>query len=216
MLYQLWFARAHLRSIAKGDQVKSIKAIRRPIRTAFAIVAIAAVPMGAVAVPALAGPSTTTAATTNCPAGWGSLPEASKYRGSGVLTSVRSGRHACFDRIVFDVKGESSWFRVQYVKDVSTVGQGELVPLRGGAKLEIILAVPSYDDAGRSTYNPANYNELTNVSGYRTFRQVAFAGSFEGETTIGLGVRARLPFRVFTLADQGSTSRVVVDVAHHW
>jgi hypothetical protein len=201
--------------------VKLIHAIRRPIkrpiRTACAILAVAAIPAGAVAVPALVGSSTTAAAAAStCPTGWGSLPEASTYRGSGVLTNVRTGRHACFDRIVFDVKGKPSWFRVHYVKNVYTVGQGEIVPLRGGAKLEIILSVPSYDDTGRSTYNPANHNELTNVRGYRTFRQAAYAGSFEGETTIGLGVRARLPFRVFTLAGQGTTSRIVVDVAHRW
>jgi hypothetical protein len=200
------------------------KPIRRPIRTAFAVLAVAAVPAGAVAVPALAGSSTTatvvstttTTTTSKCPTGWGSLPEASTFRGAGVLTNVRTGRHACFDRIVFDVKGKPSWFRVHYVKNVATVGEGKLVPLRGGAKLEIILSVPSYDENYRSTYNPANHNELTNVRGYRTFRQVADAGSFEGETTIGLGVRARLPFRVFTLAGQGSTSRIVVDVAHRW
>ena len=57
---------------------------------------------------------------------------------------------------------------------------------------------------------------LTNVAGYSTFRQVAYAGSFEGQTTIGLGVRARLPFRVFTLAGPGSDTRLVIDVAHHW
>jgi len=150
------------------------------------------------------------------PTGWGSLPEASKFAGAGQLTNVRTGRHTCFDRIVFDVKGKPSWFRVHYVPNVYTVGQGNLVPLRGGAKLEIILSVPSYDDDYRSTYNPANRNELTNVSGYRTFRQVVDTGSFEGETTIGVGVRARLPFRVFTLGGQGSTSRIVVDVAHRW
>jgi hypothetical protein len=196
--------------------------IRRPIRTAFAIVAIAAVPAGVVAVPALAGSSTTTATTaataaaSTCPTGWGSLPEAGTYAGAGVLTNVRTGRHTCFDRIVFDVKGKPSWFRVHYVSNVYTVGQGELVPLRGGAKLEIVLSVPSYDDTGHSTYNPANHSELTTVAGYQTFRQVAAAGSFEGQTTIGLGVRARLPFRVFTLTGQDSTSRIVVDVAHRW
>lgn len=204
-----------------GPIVKFIHAIRmpthRPIRTALAILAVAAVPAGAVAVPALAGSSTTaTAAASTCPTGWGSLPEPGTFRGAGVLTNVRTGRHACFDRIVFDVKGKPSWFRVLYVKNVSTPGQGEIVPLRGGAKLQIVVSVPSYDDAGHSTYNPANINELTNVSGYRTFRQVAYAGSFEGETTIGLGVRARLPFRVFTLGGQGFTSRIVVDVAHRW
>jgi hypothetical protein len=198
--------------------MKSIRTNRQPIRTLVAIMAVAAVPVGAVAVPALAGASTTTATTTAtaCPTGWGSLPEASTYRGAGTLTGVRTGRHACYDRVVFDVKGKPSWFRVEYVKNVSTVGQGELVPLRGGAKLQIVLSVPSYDDAGRSTYDPANPNELSNVTGYRTFRQLATAGSFEGETTIGLGVRARLPFRVFTLAGSGTTSRIVVDVAHSW
>ena len=55
-----------------------------------------------------------------------------------------------------------------------------------------------------------------NVAGYTTFRQVAWAGSFEGQTSIGLGVRARLPFRVFTLAGPGGGSRIVVDVAHRW
>jgi len=57
---------------------------------------------------------------------------------------------------------------------------------------------------------------MVSVSGYSTFRQVASAGSFEGYTTIALGVRARLPFRVFTApwADRGS--RLVIDVAHRW
>ncbi len=49
------------------------------------------------------------------------------------------------------------------------------------------------------------------LDGYRTFRDTRFAGSFEGETQIGLGVRARLPFRVLVL-----DGRVVVDVAHNW
>ncbi|MEU0093205.1 hypothetical protein [Kribbella sp. NPDC006257] len=191
--------------------MKSIRTIRKPVRTAFAVLAVAAVPAAAVAVPTLADASTT------CPTGWGSLPEASSYRGAGQLTNVRTGQHDCFDRIVFDVKGKPSWHRVQYVQNVYTSGQGALVPLRGGAKLEIILSVPSYDDAGNSTYRPANPNELTNVTGYRTFRQVASAGSFEGETTIGLGVRGRLPFRVSTLTGPGTTTtRIVVDVAHTW
>ena len=41
------------------------------------------------------------------------------------------------------------------------------------------------------------------------------AGSFEGYTTIALGVRARLPHRVFTLYDASTNrSRLVIDVAH--
>ncbi|WP_406053873.1 hypothetical protein [Kribbella sp. NBC_00889] len=85
--------------------IHTIIHIRRPIRTAFAVLAIAALPAGVVAVPAFAGATTTTnaGAAAGCPAGWGSLPEASTYTGPGHLTNVRTGRHACFDRSVFDV-----------------------------------------------------------------------------------------------------------------
>ena len=55
-----------------------------------------------------------------------------------------------------------------------------------------------------------------NVTGFRTFGQVAFLGTHEAQTQIGLGVHARLPFRVFLLAGPGDGSRLVVDVAHRW
>ena len=54
------------------------------------------------------------------------------------------------------------------------------------------------------------------VTGFSTFRQVSWAESQEGLTAVGLGVRARLPFRVFVLDGPGAGSRVVVDVAHRW
>jgi hypothetical protein len=204
--------------------MNTIRTIRKPIRTAFAALAIAAIPAAAIAVPALAeanstknaNSATTTAATATCPTGWGSLPEAnSRYSGAS-LTNVRTGRHTCFDRVVFDVAGKAPGYSVRYVTNVVQDGSGHLVPLRGGAKLEIIVRSPAYDAAGRPTYRPANSRELTTLTGYRTFRQLAYAGSFEGQTTIGLGVRARLPFRVFTLTGPGNGSRIVVDVAHTW
>ena len=49
------------------------------------------------------------------------------------------------------------------------------------------------------------------LTGYRTFRVAKYGGSFEGRTIIALGVRARLPFRVFELDE-----RIVIDVAHQW
>ena len=72
------------------------------------------------------------------------------------------------------------------------------------------------NEGGKATYTPANKTEVSNVGGYQTFRQLAWAGSFEGYTSLGLGVRARLPFRVFTLAGPDSGSRLVIDVAHYW
>lgn len=40
--------------------------------------------------------------------------------------------------------------------------------------------------------------------------------TFEGVTSIGLGIHARLPLRVMTLSRPGRQSRLVIDVARHW
>jgi hypothetical protein len=191
-------------------------------KTIVAGLAVLAVPAAAFAAPALAGSSTaprstSTVSTASCPRGWGSLPEANSRMVQSPVTDIRTGRHACYDRLVVDLGGRASGYDVRYVGTVHQDGSGFVVPLRGGAKLQIVVRAPSYDlNSGKATYTPKNSKELTNVAGYRTFRQLAFAGSFEGQTTIGLGVRARLPFRVFTLAGPGSNSRLVIDVAHHW
>ena len=155
-----------------------------------------------------------------CEITWGSLPKEagapSPPYPPATLTNVRAGRHGCYDRLVLDVDGPTGGF-VRYEDAVTTEGRGDVLPLRGGAFLQIGLRNPSYDiNTGDSTFTPMNPNELVNVTGWRTFRQVADGGSFEGYTTIGLGVRARLPFRVFVLAGPGSGSRLVVDVAHRW
>jgi len=168
------------------------------------------------AVIALVAPTAAEAAPF-CGIRWGSLPKAGSPGSAVPLVNVRAGRHACYDRLVMDFAGRASGFNVRYVPAVREQGRGEVVPLRGGAFIEIVLQHPANDvNTGAPTYQPANPNELVNVTGWQTFRQVAWGGSFEGYTTIGLGVRARLPFRVFVLPGPGSDSRLVVDVAHHW
>ena len=96
----------------------------------------------------------------------------------------------------------------------STAESGATAPPAPGA------AVAAVRTGRHDCYDrPANPNELAPVSGFSTFRQVASAGSFEGVTSVGLGVRARLPFRVTTLTGTPGSAdgvRVVVDVAHHW
>jgi hypothetical protein len=151
-----------------------------------------------------------------CGIRWGSLAKDAGPMSGAHLTGVRAGRHACYDRLVLDLDGRAPGYSVSYVAQVTQDGSGFVVPLRGGAKLQVVARAAAYDDSGRPTYRPANQAELVNVAGWRTFRQVAWAGSFEGQTTVGLGVRARLPFRVFALAGPGGGSRLVIDVAHRW
>jgi hypothetical protein len=163
---------------------------------------------------AAAAPAAT--AAPHCGIYWGSLPKTAKITETAPMMNVRAGQHACYDRMVVDVRaGGADGYFVHYVDTVRQEGSGFAVPLRGGARLQVTVVAPAYDNY-RQTYRPANRSELVNVFGWQTFRQIAWAGSYEGQSTIGLGVRARLPFRVFVLQGPGAGSRFVIDVAHSW
>ena len=177
----------------------------------------------AITIPAVVYSAPANATSITCPVVyWGSLPK--DVRGSGPTESifdVRTGQHTCFDRLVVDIGGSGPvGYQVKYVDNVYTEGQGSIVALAGGAKLQIIARAPNYDiDTGQITYTPSdqwNSYHLTDLTGYRTFRQLAFAGSFEGQTTFGLGLRARLPMRAFVLSGPDDGQRLVIDVAHSW
>ncbi|USQ76681.1 AMIN-like domain-containing (lipo)protein [Ornithinimicrobium cryptoxanthini] len=198
-------------------------------RTGAALAAVLALGLGA---PALAsGPSVSHTQLAGvgvsvglqsapyCGIYWGSLPRTNGTAGtSGTVDNVRAGRHACFDRMVIDVDEvpASLTYDVRYVDVLRAPGSGAKIALDGGAALQIVLRAPAYDDAGNATYTPSNSKRLVGVSGWSTFRQVAMAGSFEGQTTFGLGVRARLPYRVLVLDGPGDGARLVVDVGHRW
>lgn len=161
-------------------------------------------------------PGPASAATSYCGLAWGSLAKTEPGMSAASVTNVRTGQHYCFDRMVVDLSGPAAGYTVRYVPVVVQDGSGLEIPLRGSAFLQVTVNAPSYDSSGNATYSPVSQTELSDVSGYQTFRQVAYAGSFEGYTSLGLGVRARLPFRVFTLDGPDSGSRLVVDVAHFW
>ena len=158
-------------------------------------------------------PPAQAAAASRCDVRWGSLPE-DRPAGSADarVADVRTGRHACFDRLVLDVEGDLRGHFVRYVGQVRHDGSGALVPVRGGARLLVTATAPVVPTD--AWWGPDG--ELLDATGYRTFRDVQFAGSFEGHTSVGLGVRARLPFRVLLLDGPGDGSRLVVDVAHSW
>ena len=178
------------------------------------LVAVLAMAAGiAPAAAASTAPVSTSAAAARAPycgITWGSqIKVEGDPIGATSLKNIRAGRHGCYDRLVFDVREHVMFYRAEYVTAV-TDGSGRVVPLRGGAKLKIMSYTADHDRTGWA-YPYKNRAELVNVSGYRTFRQVAWAESDGYYTHFGLGVRARLPFRIFTLP-----GRLVIDVAHRW
>ena len=134
---------------------------------------------------------------------------------TGPLTGVRTGRHRCYDRLVVDLGGSQTGYLVEYVDELTEDASANPVPVTGRAIIKVVLHAPSYDINGNPTIDGTRVDAIK-VGGDSTFRDIAWAKSFEGYATMGIGVRARLPFRVFTLAGPGSDSRLVIDVAHRW
>ncbi|NUL48335.1 hypothetical protein F7P69_24450 [Cellulosimicrobium funkei] len=183
--------------------------MRKPLAAAasFAVAVGLATGMSAAAPPPAA-------AAPYCGITWGSLAKSVSTMTSAQVTGVRTGRHTCYDRLVVDLNYKVKGYETHY-GSIATVGEGRHIPMTG-TDLSITVHANAYNSAGRPTYNPSNWNRVANVAGYDTFRQVAYAGSFEGHTVFGIGVRARLPYRVLVLDGPGNGSRLVVDVAHRW
>jgi hypothetical protein len=183
--------------------------------------ALAVALAGTVTGTAAAGQHATTAgpalaAVPACGITWGSLPKEAGDLSIATLLEARTGQHECWDRVVFEFSGPANGYRVEYGNAV-TDGEGLLLNpyVAGGAVLAISLRAPAFGE-GQPTYPAATGQHVANVIRYQTLRDVMFGGSFEGYSTFAVGVRARLPFRVFVLAGPGSHSRIVLDVAHSW
>jgi hypothetical protein len=150
------------------------------------------------------------AAAAACGSGWGSQSEVVTSMGTGEIDAVRVGGQVCWDRVVVDIDGPVGGYRAQYVEQITADGSGAVVPAPGGARIQFVVHHPAHS-LGVGVGQP-----VVAVARFSTLRSVVFAGSFEGMTTFGVGTRARLPFRVFTLAGPGGHGRVVLDVAHRW
>ena len=103
---------------------------------------------------------------------------------------------------------------------VTADGSGEPVPVEGRAAFEVVVRGPvlGADNQGHqpSVGPPALGTDLVapaELAGWASLTQVAFAGSFEGQTTVAVGVRDKRPFRVWTSGDQGYR-HVIIDIAH--
>jgi hypothetical protein len=181
------------------------------MKRALAWMAAIVTAMGVVlAAPAGAqGIAPASSAAPYCGIYWGSLPKTGAFGGSSGIVNIRAGQHDCYDRLVIDFDGGIGSYNVEYVPGVPHQAKEGDIPLRGGAFLQVDVRNSNWMSGA------ANNADLVNVNGWQTLRQVA-AESYEGYTTVGIGVRARLPFRVFTLDGPGAGSRLVVDVANYW
>ena len=200
------------------------------VRSAVAAAAACAVAVPAYSTSAATTSAATSAATTSAaPAAAFSTARSSSSCGASFtlaakrhaatkshqLIGVRAGRHTCYDRLVLDFRGPVNGYYIRYVKQVHEDASGKVVPLAGRSKLQITVVAPAYDVNGKPTYRPADPWHLVKVRGFQSFRQVAWAGTYEGYTTLGVGVRRALPFRVLVLAGPGRHGRIVLDVAHN-
>ena len=166
--------------------------------------------------------SAVSAAEPYCGITWGSLGKTAGDMTRGPVVNARVGRQDCYDRFVVDLGSmPAPGYFVNYTDGFHTDGEGRLIPLAGGAVLTVVAQAPAYDANYQTTVPWAVGAHIVTpkqftAGGFRTFRDLAYGGSFEGNSRFGLGLRARLPFRVFKLDGPGAGSRLVVDVAHQW
>jgi hypothetical protein len=160
---------------------------------------------------------------------WGTGPQAggtgsrvgSTEMSPSALYLTRVGRHACYDRVVFDINGpQAVSFVARYVSVVHADGSGQRVPVPGRAALELIVRAPMLgaDSQGHQPWRkvpPVGWNLVapSEISGWSSLRAVKFAGSFEGQTTVAVGARERLPFRLSVTSDR-LYQHVVLDILH--
>lgn len=185
-----------------------------PVRSTRGRATLIAASLAAILGVALAGPAiagSTTAAAPYCGITWGSTAKSGGSLSAGSMIATRTGQQTCYDRLVFEFDGPANGYRVNYASEVYTqAGQPMRSRTAGGALLNVTLL------ENANSYPHSTFDHVANVSGYKTLRDVVYGGTFEGYTTFAVGVRARLPMRVFVLAGPGSHTRIVIDVAHRW
>jgi hypothetical protein len=123
------------------------------------------------------------------------------------LVAVRRGRHATYDRILFEFRGGVPRTSVRYVPTLPRTRAGAPVELAGDANLLVVFGATARTAAGRPSFSgPARARPL-----WPALHEYALISEAGGQVTFGLGVDRRLGFRVI---ERSRPARVVVDVAN--
>ena len=122
---------------------------------------------------------------------------------------IRTGAHACFERLVLELQGEGALpgYRVEYVEDPVKLSPSDLpVEIAGDATL--VLSVGAWMTTMEGVgYDGPTQIEPTNVEHIRELRLIE---NFEGMHQWAIGLDERRAFEVTTLLDP---PRIVVDIA---
>jgi hypothetical protein len=127
--------------------------------------------------------------------------------------SMRTGRHDCYERFVFEMTGtgDPPGWQVAYVDPLLGDGSGQPIDLAGDATLEVIVRVWTVSDVdgGPEEMPPFTGPDDLMPAGYEALREARNLYAFEGVTQIGLGLDRERPFRVTWL---DGPPRLAVDV----
>jgi hypothetical protein len=131
----------------------------------------------------------------------------------------------CYDTVVFAVSklysdnpDENVGFNAAYVtppNGVMTDGKGDQINLKGDADLRITIFAPiEYDYGQVPEFDPWTAYSPAVGSDFQSLQEVRYAGSFEGQTVFGLGVKTKKPFAVEYSHGSAGETLVVVMIAH--
>ncbi|MCS7482651.1 hypothetical protein ACFFQW_30895 [Umezawaea endophytica] len=133
---------------------------------------------------------------------------ASATSGTPLLTNVRVGAHATYDRIVLDFAGARPGDVFgDVVPELFYDGSGKPVNLPGTYFYQVVVRpAAAHDDNGNPTYTGSRKFDTPQLSNVQAF---AITGDFEGQLTVGLGYR-RATWQSVTVLD--NPTRVVIDI----
>ncbi|WP_410597144.1 hypothetical protein [Amycolatopsis sp. lyj-23] len=126
------------------------------------------------------------------------------------LTAIRTGNNTGFDRVVLDLgSGPAPAVSYQLLDELTADASGEIVWLTGQYFINVaVTPATAHDASGNPTYPGPQKFRTRNLANVMA---IALTGDWEGQLSVGLGVRSRTAVNVFTLT---APTRVVIDIAH--
>jgi hypothetical protein len=138
--------------------------------------------------------------------------EVVKYpRPAPLVLNLRFGVHGTYDRVVVDLSGPLTGYRVGYGAKPAYDGSGKPVPLSGNAFLGISLQPANahviIEEHALDVYSGPKLTRLD----MPTVKGAAMTGDYEAMVSFAVALDHKAGFRVFTLTNP---NRLVIDIAH--